>query len=106
MNTGLTLSTKAVRLLIVILLMIPSLGSLSGIPGNGPEIIYVDVDVTVGNTGDSWAHAYNHLQDALDEANSAPGITNYEIWVAEGVYSPDLGSGRIQKVQTYSFEGL
>ena len=104
MKSGYFLKAKSIRLLVLIILMIPSLGSLSGVPGNGPEIIYVDVDAPGGNTGDSWGHAYNHLNDALDEANSAPGITNYEIWVAEGVYYPDLGSGRFNNVQTYSFE--
>ena len=103
MKSGYFLKAKSIRLLVLIILMIPSLGSLSGVPGNGPEIIYVDVDAPGGNTGDSWGHAYNHLNDALDEANSAPGITNYEIWVAEGVYYPDLGSGRFNNVKTYSF---
>ena len=98
------LKAKSIRVLVFIILMIPSLGSLSGAPGNGP--IYVDVDAPGGQTGDSWQHAYKHLQDALDEANSAPGITNYEIWVAEGVYYPDLGTGRLNNVQTYSFDIL
>jgi hypothetical protein len=47
--------------------------------------LYVDQDATAGaNDGSSWADAFTHLQDALD-----PTAAGYEIWVAEGVYTPN-----------------
>lgn len=52
-----------------------------------PVIIYVDVDATGANDGSNWEDAYNFLQDALADANSAEKPV--EIWVAEGIYRPD-----------------
>jgi predicted outer membrane repeat protein len=52
------------------------------------QIVYVDADAAAGGSGQSWGTAYRTLQDALDEAN-AHGSNSYEIWVAEGVYTPD-----------------
>jgi len=52
------------------------------------SIIYVDADASPGGDGQTWGTAYNYLQDALDEAN-ANGASDYEIWVAEGIYCPD-----------------
>jgi predicted outer membrane repeat protein len=52
------------------------------------SIVYVDADASPGGDGQAWGTAYNYLQDALDEAN-ANGASDYEIWVAEGIYCPD-----------------
>jgi predicted outer membrane repeat protein len=52
------------------------------------QIVYVDAEAPAGGNGQSWGTAYRTLQDALDKAN-AHGGTSYEIWVAEGVYTPD-----------------
>ncbi len=51
-------------------------------------ILYVDAGV-VGGSGDgsSWANAYSELQSALQNPAS-------EIWVAEGDYYPDEGTGQ------------
>jgi predicted outer membrane repeat protein len=54
------------------------------------EIIYVDPNASGANDGTSWQDAYNFLQDALSDANSAP--KPLEIWVAQGVYHPDRDS--------------
>jgi hypothetical protein len=53
-------------------------------------IVYVDKDAP-GPTHDglSWTTAYTTVQDALTVA-----ISGTEIWVAEGVYYPDEGSGQ------------
>jgi hypothetical protein len=56
------------------------------------DAIYVDADAAGANDGSSWADAYVHLQDALDEANTYGGAAACEIWVAEGVYVPDEDS--------------
>jgi hypothetical protein len=52
--------------------------------------IYVDTDASGANDGSSWADAYNYLQDALTDANSA--LKPVEIRVAEGIYTPDSNS--------------
>jgi predicted outer membrane repeat protein len=61
-------------------------GVLSG------KTIYVDPDASGANDGSSWANAYNYLQDALADANSAEKPV--EIRVAQGVYMPDRGGGK------------
>ncbi len=54
------------------------------------HVIYVDTDANGLNDGLSWADAYNYLQDALADANSA--AKPVEIRMAEGVYTPDSNS--------------
>jgi hypothetical protein len=54
------------------------------------NVIYVDVDANGLNDGSSWTDAYNYLQDALADANSA--AKPMEIRVAEGIYTPDSNS--------------
>ncbi len=57
----------------------------------GPAMIYyVDADATGANNGSSWTDAYNYLQDALADANSA--LKPVEIQVAKGIYTPDSNS--------------
>jgi predicted outer membrane repeat protein len=53
------------------------------------QIIYVDDDAAGANNGSSWADAYNHLQDALADADASPKPV--EIRVAQGIYKPDQG---------------
>lgn len=50
-------------------------------------VIYVNASASGTNTGNSWANAYNDLQDALASATSG-----YEVWVAQGVYKPTSSS--------------
>ncbi len=55
-------------------------------------IIYVDDDATGANDGSSWGNAYNYLQDALADANSAEKPV--EIRVAQGIHKPDQGKNQ------------
>lgn len=57
----------------------------------GSPILYVDADAAPGGDGQSWATAYDDLQDALAFARS--GGLALEIWVAEGTYLPGLDAG-------------
>lgn len=58
----------------------------------GASTRYVDDDAAPGGDGLSWATAYDTIEDALDELPVAtPPVT--EIRVAQGVYTPDRGTG-------------
>jgi parallel beta-helix repeat protein len=54
------------------------------------KIIYVDTGAPGANDGSSWADAYNYLQDALVDADTAENPV--EILVAQGIYKPDQGA--------------
>ncbi len=65
----------------------------------GGTTLCVDIDAPGPNhDGLTWATAYTNLQDAL--AAATPG---QEIWVAEGVYYPDKGTGQTAGNQAASF---
>jgi len=55
------------------------------------KVVYVDDSAIGTNDGTSWADAYNYLQDALADANTAPKPV--EIRIAQGIYMPDQGAG-------------
>ncbi len=48
------------------------------------QVVYVDASATGANNGAAWTDAFTCLQDALMFA-----VPEQEIWVAEGVYTPD-----------------
>jgi hypothetical protein len=52
------------------------------------QTIYVDSSAAPGGDGSSWSTAYRHLQDALPTSSNGD-----EIWVAQGTYRPDQGTG-------------
>jgi predicted outer membrane repeat protein len=60
----------------------------------GP-ICYVKTGAS--GTGDSWASAYPDLQTALADSNCS------EIWVAQGTYYPDEGTGQTNDDRTSTF---
>jgi len=99
-------SSKVFRLIVVVIFMFPLLANSEGKPNLvGPTRIYVDTDATGSDNGTDWTNAYVHLQDALDVTNTN-GSTDYEIWVAEGVYYPDeenIGTDHTDNDQTESF---
>ncbi|NTU56288.1 MAG: hypothetical protein HGA79_08570, partial [Anaerolineales bacterium] len=67
-------------------------------------IIYVDADSTaVSPTGCSWAFAYTTLQDAL---NDPALVSEDQIWVAEGTYYPDEGTGQTNNGRNSTFRLL
>lgn len=56
-----------------------------------PERLYVDANASGSQDGLSWANAYRDLQDALAAASMCACVE--EIWVADGTYKPDRGTG-------------
>lgn len=62
---------------------------LSGISNPAQaDIMYVDARARGTNHGTRWHDAFRDLQDALAVAQAGD-----EIWVAEGMYTPDRGTG-------------
>jgi len=53
--------------------------------------IFVDADAPSGGDGFAWNSAFTDLQDALTLARGKGGVIS--IWVAEGTYTPDQGTG-------------
>ncbi|MBX3000054.1 MAG: PKD domain-containing protein [Caldilineaceae bacterium] len=51
--------------------------------------LFVNRDATGNNDGSSWDNAFTSLQGALAVANANPA-SNYEIWVAKGIYTPGI----------------
>jgi len=73
------------------------LSSVPHVSGSSP-IIYVDADAAAAPDGLSWTTAYTNVQSALDVA-----VGGYDIWVAEGIYYPDEGSGQTNDDITSTF---
>jgi len=66
------------------------------------KIIYVDSGAPGANDGSSWADAYNYLQDALVDVNTAEKPV--EILVAQGIYKPDQGVAMTLGDRSESFQ--
>jgi hypothetical protein len=65
------------------------------------KVIRVDDNASGNKDGTSWVDAYDNLQAALAEAD---GVTRTQIWVAEGVYKPDVGPGQTQNDRNSVFQ--
>ena len=62
---------------------------------NGERRVFVNAAVSGGNgDGTSWANAFRHLQ---------PALSGMEIWVAQGTYYPDEGTGQADNDRTSTF---
>jgi len=60
----------------------------SAAAGQPRTVVYVNPAAAPGGNGASWAGAYQHVQQALANAGAQT-----DIWIAAGVYRPDMGSG-------------
>ncbi|MFQ5495747.1 MAG: WD40/YVTN/BNR-like repeat-containing protein, partial [Phycisphaerae bacterium] len=56
------------------------------------SVLYVNVDATGMQNGTTWADAYVDLQSALNTAAASSDSVG-EIWVAQGMYRPDIAGG-------------
>ena len=64
---------------------------VSAVTSDITHIIYVNQNAPGSvHDGSSWSHAFLTLQDALNAAAATPGED--QIWVAQGTYSPAVGS--------------
>jgi hypothetical protein len=77
----------------------------------GSTRLYVDVDSPAGSSGDgdSWETAFNSLDTAnsiADARNSDADPYNdiQEIWIADGVYTPDTAVSTLTGDRNYSFQ--
>ncbi len=104
----LTLTAPRVILLLALALaawmLLPAQAARAACGDTDPRtVLCVDADAT-SNTPDglSWTTAFTNVQDALAVTN-ANGTTDYEIWVAEGIYYPDEGAGHIDNSESEYF---
>lgn len=65
-----------------------------------PSNYFVDADAPSGGDGLSWATAFDNLQDAL---SAACGCGTVDIWVADGTYYPDEGTGQLDDNSNSTF---
>ncbi|MBN1513608.1 MAG: RHS repeat protein, partial [Phycisphaerae bacterium] len=67
-----------------------------------PRVIYVDATrPALGADGRTWETAYPYLQSALADAANQTGPV--QIWVADGEYYPDEGTGQVDNARTSTF---
>jgi len=69
-------------------------------------LVYVAWDAPNGGNGQSWATAYNSLQDGLDDAFFSSGFLK-DVWVKEGTYYPsrDLNGNSNGRFNTFYVKG-
>jgi hypothetical protein len=72
--------------------------------GMAQTVLHVDiVNGSPTGNGSNWSNAMKYLQDALSAVSNPSASNPYEIWVAAGTYTPDLGSGYTQGNRNHSF---
>ncbi|MEE4296357.1 MAG: hypothetical protein V2J20_07045, partial [Wenzhouxiangella sp.] len=72
--------------------------------GSPDHVLYVDVNASGSDDGQSWVNAFPNLQDALAEARTLAPAESVEIWVANGVYYPDIGGSPSGNTSFISFD--
>lgn len=85
------------------LLVVVVIGAVAS--ASAQSVRFVDSSAGGANDGSNWGDAFVHLQDALAAAASAGGTVS-EIWVADGVYRPDLGVGQTSGARASTFRLL
>ena len=88
---------RTARLLTILLAMVC-------LPAVAAAQIFVNQAAGGGNDGSSWANAFTSLQDGLAEARTLAPVEPVEIWVARGVYYPDVGAGLTPNSRVLAFE--
>lgn len=74
-----------------------------GVPDDSDKIIvYVDKSAPAGGDGTSWESAFRDLQDAIRKQH--PNLKDIEMRVAQGVYTPDQGTG--DRSMMFRFHGF
>lgn len=72
---------------------VAALATAAAVHAQPVQAIYVDDDAPLGGDGGSWATAFRDLQDALSVAASRREGRVFVVKVAQGVYTPDRGTG-------------
>ncbi len=89
-------------LAVMVWILLPAQAARADCGGTNPTVLCVDADANGTPDGLSWTNAYTNVRDAISVTH-AYSTTNYEIWVAEGVYYPDEGVGTIANSEMMSF---
>ena len=66
------------------------------------NVIYVDINTIADGSctiGQCWGNAFDNLQDALAIATAGDNI-----WLADGVYYPDVGQAQVDNSPDHSFD--
>ena len=78
------MQTTTIKIRLILLLLVLA-GGVDTVVGQ--TVYYVDTTASGNNDGSNWTDAFNFLQDALSVSQFGD-----EIWVAEGIYTPDTNS--------------
>ncbi len=89
-------------LAVMVWILLPAQAAWADCGDTNPTVLCVDADASGTSDGLSWTNAYTNVRDAISVTH-AYSTTNYEIWVAEGVYYPDEGVGTVADSEMMSF---
>ncbi|MTW21928.1 InlB B-repeat-containing protein, partial [Allochromatium palmeri] len=77
--------------------------SSGSLVANAQAIWRVKQDATGEESGADWNNAYTNLQDALANA-LADAVSGDQIWIAAGVYYPDVGLSQVDNDSASTFK--